>query len=69
MYTSECVITFVNLIRRFNFTYLEHGIVCAPYHAGLSLKKRKEVHEKFVNDELSVVVATVAFGMGIDKPG
>ncbi|KAL3831994.1 hypothetical protein ACJMK2_023678 [Sinanodonta woodiana] len=44
------------------------GLKCMPYHAGLSVNKRKDAHSKFVNDELQVVVATVAFGMGIDKP-
>ncbi|XP_056635515.1 bifunctional 3'-5' exonuclease/ATP-dependent helicase WRN-like isoform X1 [Diorhabda sublineata] len=44
------------------------GIKCAPYHAGLTLKQRKETHEKYVRDKLDVVVATIAFGMGIDKP-
>ena len=43
-------------------------VSCMPYHAGLSPKARKEAHKKFVNDEIQVVVATVAFGMGIDKP-
>lgn len=38
-----------------------------PYHAGLTPKARSEAHKKFVNDEIQVVVATVAFGMGIDK--
>lgn len=38
------------------------------YHAGLSLSSRKSTHKQFVNDEIQVVVATVAFGMGIDKP-
>jgi len=33
------------------------------------LKKRNTVHENFVKDKLQIVVATVAFGMGIDKPG
>jgi superfamily II DNA helicase RecQ len=33
------------------------------------LKKRNAVHENFVKDNLQIVVATVAFGMGIDKPG
>ncbi|XP_071101968.1 bifunctional 3'-5' exonuclease/ATP-dependent helicase WRN-like [Haliotis cracherodii] len=44
------------------------GVLCLPYHAGLSLKARKDAHHKFVNDRIQVVVATVAFGMGIDKP-
>jgi len=39
-----------------------------PYHAGLGANIRKDVHEQFVRDEIDVVVATVAFGMGIDKP-
>ncbi|XP_052813197.1 bifunctional 3'-5' exonuclease/ATP-dependent helicase WRN-like isoform X2 [Mya arenaria] len=43
-------------------------VPCLPYHAGLTPKARKEAHKKFVNDEIQVVVATVAFGMGIDKP-
>jgi ATP-dependent DNA helicase RecQ len=39
-----------------------------PYHAGLGANIRKDVHERFVRDDIDVVVATVAFGMGIDKP-
>ncbi len=46
----------------------EKGHRAAPYHAGLESDVRREVHERFVRDELDVVVATVAFGMGIDKP-
>lgn len=45
-----------------------HGVQAAAYHAGLSLKTRKSVHEQFVKDQLRIIVATVAFGMGIDKP-
>ncbi|CAN5536053.1 hypothetical protein BH24ACT22_BH24ACT22_03470 [soil metagenome] len=44
------------------------GIDAAPYHAGLGSGKRSEVQERFMTDELAVVVATVAFGMGVDKP-
>ncbi|KAK7463978.1 hypothetical protein BaRGS_00038018, partial [Batillaria attramentaria] len=44
------------------------GFSCLPYHAGLSLNTRKQAHKKFVNDQVQIVVATVAFGMGIDKP-
>jgi len=44
------------------------GVRAAPYHAGLADTERKRVQEAFLRDELQVVVATVAFGMGIDKP-
>ena len=44
------------------------GIRAAAYHAGLSDRERSRVQEAFQRDDLRVVVATVAFGMGIDKP-
>jgi ATP-dependent DNA helicase RecQ len=44
------------------------GLRAACYHAGLPAKERSQIHESFVEDELDVVVATTAFGMGIDKP-
>ncbi|HEY5719597.1 MAG TPA: RecQ family ATP-dependent DNA helicase, partial [Gammaproteobacteria bacterium] len=44
------------------------GLAAAAYHAGLPKATRSEVQERFLRDELQVVVATVAFGMGIDKP-
>ncbi len=44
------------------------GISAAAYHAGLSGDERRQVQEDFLHDNLRVVVATVAFGMGIDKP-
>jgi len=43
------------------------GIKAAAYHAGLPDKERHRVQEEFLRDDLKVVVATVAFGMGIDK--
>jgi ATP-dependent DNA helicase RecQ len=46
----------------------ELGLRAAAYHAGLSAARRREVHEAFLAGELDVVVATSAFGMGIDKP-
>lgn len=45
----------------------EKGIDSLCYHAGLSSKIRSEAYTKFINDEVNVIVATVAFGMGIDK--
>jgi len=44
------------------------GIAAAAYHAGLPAAERTRVQDAFLRDEIRVVVATVAFGMGIDKP-
>ncbi len=44
------------------------GVRAAAYHAGLSAGQRQKVQDAFLRDDLQVVVATVAFGMGIDKP-
>ena len=44
------------------------GIRAAAYHAGLPDRERHRVQEAFLRDDLRIVVATVAFGMGIDKP-
>jgi ATP-dependent DNA helicase RecQ len=46
----------------------ERGFSAAAYHAGLNAETRKSVQERFLRDDLTIVVATVAFGMGIDKP-
>lgn len=44
-----------------------HKILAKPYHAGLSTEEKNETYRAFLNDDIEVVVATVAFGMGIDK--
>ncbi|XP_065184526.1 bifunctional 3'-5' exonuclease/ATP-dependent helicase WRN-like [Sycon ciliatum] len=44
------------------------GVKVGMYHAGLSVKHRRDTHQGFLMDRLDCVVATVAFGMGIDKP-
>ncbi|MBU3978859.1 DNA helicase RecQ [Patescibacteria group bacterium] len=46
----------------------ENGIRALPYHAGLSDVLRKKHQEQFINEDTDVIVATIAFGMGIDKP-
>lgn len=46
---------------------LQHGILAGRYHAGLSLEERKESQDDFTYDRIRVMVATNAFGMGIDK--
>jgi ATP-dependent DNA helicase RecQ len=45
-----------------------NGIKALPYHAGLDHKVRAENQDKFLMEEVDVIVATIAFGMGIDKP-
>ncbi|MBR1575392.1 MAG: DNA helicase RecQ [Bacteroidales bacterium] len=45
-----------------------NGIKAVPYHAGLDARTRSENQDKFLMEEIDVVVATIAFGMGIDKP-
>ena len=45
-----------------------NGIKAAPYHAGLDARTRAENQDKFLMEEVDVIVATIAFGMGIDKP-
>ncbi|GFT86202.1 werner syndrome ATP-dependent helicase [Nephila pilipes] len=47
---------------------LDMKISCQIYHAGMTPEQRKKAHREFVHDKVEVVVATVAFGMGIDKP-
>lgn len=45
-----------------------NGIKALPYHAGLEPKVRAETQDKFLMEDAEVIVATIAFGMGIDKP-
>ncbi len=46
----------------------QSGIEALPYHAGMTPIKRAENQEAFIRDEIKVICATIAFGMGIDKP-
>ncbi|MBW7933505.1 MAG: DNA helicase RecQ [Gemmatimonadaceae bacterium] len=46
----------------------EHGITALPYHAGMTAAARTRAQQRFQREDGVVVVATIAFGMGIDKP-
>ncbi|MFQ5581362.1 MAG: DNA helicase RecQ [Mariprofundaceae bacterium] len=45
-----------------------HGFRAAAYHAGLPSKQRERVQDDFLRDRVRIIVATIAFGMGVDKP-
>jgi superfamily II DNA helicase RecQ len=47
---------------------LSQSFRCEPYHAGLGPERRHQIQQQFFSGELEVIVATIAFGMGIDKP-
>jgi ATP-dependent DNA helicase RecQ len=47
---------------------MANGIKAVAYHAGLDSKLRAERQDQFLNEDVQVIVATIAFGMGIDKP-
>ena len=53
-----------------NFTEVlqANGVRALPYHAGLDAKERAENQDAFIGEKAEVIVATIAFGMGIDKP-
>lgn len=44
------------------------GLIALPYHAGLSAQERQQNQQRFLREEGVIIVATIAFGMGIDKP-
>lgn len=49
-------------------TLTVNGISCLPYHAGMEANVRTENQDRFLMEKVQVIVATIAFGMGIDKP-
>ncbi|MFC5051033.1 RecQ family ATP-dependent DNA helicase [Rubritalea spongiae] len=46
----------------------DHGFNTRSYHAGLTNKSRVSIQDAFLQDKIDIVVATIAFGMGVDKP-
>ncbi len=48
--------------------FLEQGIASACYHGGMEKNAKMKSHEQFIKGEIIVIVATISFGMGIDKP-
>ena len=57
------------LVESLTRVLVEGGVAAAPYHAGMQMAERHDVHARFLDDRVRVVVATCAFGMGIDKSG
>ena len=49
-------------------TLMANGILAVAYHAGLDTKLRAKRQDQFLGEDIQVIVATIAFGMGIDKP-
>jgi ATP-dependent DNA helicase RecQ len=70
-YAGESVIVYSPTIRRVEETveYLEEsGIAAIPYHAKMESSMRRQNQERWMSDEVRVLVGTIAFGLGINKP-
>lgn len=70
-HTDEAVIIYTNSRREVTTLcqfLLMNGLQAEQYHAGLDKFERHEAQRKFINDDFNIMVATTAFGMGIDKP-
>ncbi|MFM8431365.1 MAG: DNA helicase RecQ [Bacteroidota bacterium] len=55
-------------VEKIALTLSTNGVRALPYHAGLDAQVRADTQDKFLMEEIDVIVATIAFGMGIDKP-
>jgi ATP-dependent DNA helicase RecQ len=70
-YAGESVIVYSPTIRRVEDTveYLEEsGVAAIPYHAKMDASMRRQNQERWMSDEVRVLVGTIAFGLGINKP-
>ncbi|MGA7850047.1 MAG: RecQ family ATP-dependent DNA helicase, partial [Terriglobales bacterium] len=70
-YAGQSVIVYSPTIRRVEETveYLEeNGIAAIPYHAKMEASMRRQNQERWMSDEVRVLVGTIAFGLGINKP-
>ena len=68
---NDCGIVYCNSrwqVDKLSENLIKKGINAAAYHAGLSTEIRNKVQENFTKDNIQIVVATIAFGLGIDKP-
>ena len=65
---SACIVTGTDVRRAVAGWLADDGFNALPYHAGLSAETRSEHQRRFVMDDDVIIVATIAFGMGIDKP-
>ena len=68
---EQCGIVYCNSrwqVEKISKMLAEKGLNCAAYHAGLESEIRNYVQEAFTKDNLQIVVATIAFGLGINKP-
>ena len=66
--SQELFIALVEKVEEIAETLQVNGISALPYHAGLEAKTRVRHQDAFLMEEIDVIVATIAFGMGIDKP-
>lgn len=71
IHTSQSTIIYVptrKICDKINALLNTNGIESVKYHGGMTPRDKQKNHETFVNDDVYVIVATVSFGMGIDKP-
>src|SRR5262249_42062146 len=70
-YSEGSVIVYAPTIRRVEDTVerlLKNGIAAVPYHAKMEGQTRRENQERWMSDDVRVLVGTIAFGLGINKP-